>query len=72
MFLEPVTVSEITKIVNGLKNSSLSKPGPVPTKVVKSVLPSKVLPLTKLPNLSFERRVFPDALKCSLISSVER
>lgn len=58
MFLEPVTVSEITKIVNGLKNSSSSGPDSIPTKVVKSILPSIVLPLTKLVNLSFECGVF--------------
>ena len=53
-FLEPVTKIEITKIVNGLKESSSSRPDCIPTKVVKSIPPSIVVPLTKLVNLSFE------------------
>ncbi|XP_065576373.1 uncharacterized protein LOC136037580 [Artemia franciscana] len=63
MFLEPVTEIEITKIVNGLKESSSSGPDSIPTKVVKSILPSIVVPLTKLVNLSFQYGVFPDPLK---------
>ena len=35
----------------------------VPTRVVKSILPVIVTPLTKLINSSFERGVFPQALK---------
>ena len=63
MFLEPVTEIEITKIVNGLKDSSSSGPDSIPTKVVKSILSSIVVPLTKLVNLSFKYGVFPDPLK---------
>ena len=48
MFLDPVTESEITKIVNGLKNSSSSGPYSITTKVVKSIFPSKVVPLKNL------------------------
>ena len=58
MFLEPVTVSEITKIVNGLKNSSSSGQDSIPTKVVKSILPSIAVPLTKLVNLQLKYSVF--------------
>ena len=47
MFLEPVPEIEITKIVNGLKESSSSGPVSIPTKVVKSILPSIVVPLYK-------------------------
>ncbi|XP_065574905.1 uncharacterized protein LOC136036529 [Artemia franciscana] len=63
MFLEPVTEIEITKIVNGSKDSFSSGPDSIPTKVVKSILPSIVVPLTKLVNLSFKYGVFPDPLK---------
>ena len=63
MFLEPVTEIEITKIVNGFKDSSSSGLDSIPTQVVKSILPSIVVPLTKLVNLSFKYRVFPDSLK---------
>jgi hypothetical protein len=61
MFLEPVKASEITKIVNGLKNSSSSGPDSIPSKILKYILPSIVLPLTKFVNLSFECGVSPDA-----------
>ena len=63
MFLEPVTVIEITKIVSGFKNSSSSGPDSIPIKVVKSILPSIVVPLIKLVNLSFKYVVLQNALK---------
>ena len=51
-------LSHVTKIDNGLKNSSSSRPDSIPTKVVKSILPSIVVSLTKLISLSFKCGVF--------------
>ena len=70
MFLEPVTVIGITKIVNSLKNLSSSGPDSFPTNVVKSTLPSILVPLTKLVNLSFKYGIFPDALKRARITAL--
>ena len=63
LFLELVIIGAIYKIASGLKNSSSFGPDSIPTNVVKSILPSIVLPLTKFCNLLFEGGVFLDTLK---------
>ena len=70
MALEPISETEIARIVNCLRGSSSSGPDRVPTKVVKFILPVIVCALTRLVNLSFENGVFPSALKRARVNNL--
>ena len=63
MALIPVTSTDVSMIVKGLRGASASGFDRVHTKVLKAVLPSVVQPLTHLVNLSLETGVFPSLLK---------
>ena len=62
LYLEPVTESEITKLVTSLKSAA---PGydNLRSSILKLSLPFICTPLTYLSNLSLQEGVFPDELK---------
>ena len=70
--IEQVTEIEVSRILSNLMGSSSSGPDLVPTRVVKSTIPVIVAPLTKVINRSFERGVFPQALKSARIIVIHK
>ena len=63
MVLNSISEFEVARIVNALKGSSSSGPDKIPTRVIRTILPAILSPLTKLVNLSFEKGIFPESLK---------
>ena len=59
MFLTPVSVLEVRKIIGNFKDGSPGKDG-VTSKSLKCISDHKALPLTRLANLSFSEGVFPN------------
>ena len=59
MFLTPVSVLEVSKIIGNFKDGSPGKDG-VTSKSLKCISDHIALPLTRLANLSFSEGVFPN------------
>ena len=54
--IELVLESEVARHIHGLKDASSSGPDYISTKAVPAIFPSILGPLTKLINMSFEKR----------------
>ena len=59
MFLTPVSVLDVRKIIGNFKDGSPVKDG-VTSKSLKCISDHIALPLTQLDNLSFSEGVFPN------------
>ena len=69
MFLTPVSVLEVSKIIGNFKDGSPGKDG-VTSKSLKCISDHIALPLTRLANLSFSEGVFPNELKIAQVSPI--
>ena len=66
LYLEPVTETEVTNLINSLKSSA---PGfdRISSSILKLVLPSICSPLTHICNLSLQEGTFPDEMKIAYV-----
>lgn len=72
MFLHPVSMDELSKTVNSLKNKKSSGYDDIPTSVIKYVFDTIALPLHYLINLSFSQGVFPTRLKKAHVKPIHK
>ena len=69
MFLTPVSVLEVRKIIGNFKDGSPGKDG-VTSKSLKCISDHIALPLTRLANLSFSEGVIPNELEIAQVSPI--
>ena len=69
MFLTPVLVPEVKKMIGHLKDGSPGKDG-VTSKSLKCISDHIALPLSRLANLSFSEGIFPNELKIAQVSPI--
>ena len=62
----PATSTEIFHAISKSSNASCLL-DPIPTSLLKSCLPSLILPITNIVNLSFSEGIFPDSFKKSIV-----
>jgi hypothetical protein len=67
MFLDPVVIDDIKKIIGHLKNKLSSGPDDIPTSILKNICNEIALPLTHIINLSLMHGIFPDQLKTAKV-----
>ena len=70
MFCSPVSLNEINKIINNLRNNKSPGPDNITSKLVKSIKNEILQPLAYLYNLSFTSGTVPNALKLAKVIPV--
>ena len=63
---EPLSTSDVTKIILGMK-TKLCEIDPIPTKLLKEILPSVIEPITKIVNTSLQQGIFSKHWKIAVI-----
>ena len=69
-FLNPTTPAEVSSIVHSRKNSKCEGVDGLSMSPIKETIDLLAAPLSRICNLSFEHRVFPDKLKTAKILPV--
>lgn len=72
MFLNPVTISEMSEIITSISNKKSSGPDEIPCCLLKDCTDLIIVPLTYLVNISFEIGEFPEQLKRSRIVPIHK
>ena len=69
IFLEPVTIEEIRKIIMALKDAAAGWDG-INKHMLINILDYIIVPLTHIINLSIEQGIFPSTLKIAKIGLI--
>lgn len=70
MFLKPISENEIMKTINELKNKSSPGEDKISSKILKFLNSVIAKPLCYIFNLCFEKGIFPNKLKISIVTPV--
>ena len=63
---EPLSASEVTKIIFGMKTKTFEM-DPIPTKLLKEIIPSVIEPITNIVNTSLQQGIFSKHWKVAVI-----
>lgn len=72
IFLSPLTVNEVKKIIISVTNKNSAGYDQIPCSLLRKIADYLLVPLTYLINLSFETGYFPEQLKIALVIPVHK
>jgi hypothetical protein len=72
IFLNPVDVNEMSKLINALKTKKSPGEDLVTARILKAIYPFIVTTLVHVANLMLSSGIFPETLKCALIIPIPK